>query len=103
MNLNRQQLCNNEVLCALEKSKELTDKETILHIPSKGIRYISSDLYIELNVYGDTFALLSRTNNTLYVLLDYFDIDCKYNRLIVKDFVDFYEQSIDNLVTYHNV
>ena len=103
MDLNRQQLCNNEALCALEKSNELTDKETILHIPSKGIRYISSDLFIELRVYGDTFALLSRTNNTLYVLLDYFDIDCKYNRMIVKDFVDFYEQSIDNLVTYHNV
>lgn len=103
MDLNRQQLCNNEVLCALEKSKELTDKQTILYTPSRGIRYISSDLYIELNVYGDTFALLSRTDNTLYVLLDYFDIDCKYNRLIVKDFVDFYEQSIENLVTYHNV
>ena len=103
MDLNRQQLCNNEALCALEKSKELTDKETILYIPSKGIRYISSDYYIELNVYGDTFALLSRNDNTLYVLLDYFDIDCKYNRLIVKDFVDFYEQSIENLVTYHNI
>lgn len=103
MDLNRQQLCNNEALCALEKSKEHTDKETILHIPSKGIRYISSDLYIELNVYGDTFALLSRTDNILYVLLDYFDIDCIYNRLIVKDFVDFYDQSIENLVAYHNI
>ena len=103
MDLNRQQLCNNVALCALEKSKECNEKDTILYIPSKGIRYISSDLFIELNVYGDTFALLSRTNNTLYVLLDFFDIDCKYNRLIVKDFVDFYEQSIDNLVTYQNV
>lgn len=103
MDLNRQQFCNNQALYALEKSKELTDKETILYIPSKGIRYISSDHYIELNVYGDTFALLSRTDDTLYVLLDFFDIDCKHNRLIVKDFIDFYEQSIDKLVIYHNV
>lgn len=103
MDLNRQQLCNNEVLCALEKNKELTDKDTILSIPSKGIRYISSYLYIELNVYGDTLALFSRIDNTLYVLLDYFDIDCIYNRLIVKDFIDFYEESIENLVEYHNI
>lgn len=103
MNLNRQQICNYRALFALEKSNELTEKTTMLNIPSKGISYIYSDYFIELNVYGNTFAILSLVENTLYVLLDYFGIDCIYNRLIVKDFIDFYEQAIEELVIYHNI
>ena len=100
----KQLLQNKMAYRAINRFWTLNEKlRTSFKIPFKGIQYNYSKHFIELNVYGETFALLDKNANIVYVLLDYFDFNCHYNRMIVKDFIEFHENTVDEVVTYRNV